>query len=108
MNVLPISLRPPLPTLRSVPSLKSCGAKSPEVSPITFHMSRPTVNAAATTAGCGSCLRLLARNRELELQLKVNKLVQATLRVADAEGARWSAPSLWVCAGDTAPRSRYP
>ena len=70
------------------------------MSPITFHMSRPTVNAAATTAGCGSCLRLLARNRELELQLKVNKLVQATLRVADAEGARWSAPSLWACAGD--------
>ena len=38
--------------------------------------------------------QLVARNRELELQLKVHKLAQATLRVAEAEEARWCAPRL--------------
>jgi hypothetical protein len=40
--------------------------------------------------------QLVARNRELELQLKVHTLAQATLRVAEAEGARWCAPRLSV------------
>ena len=40
--------------------------------------------------------QLAARNREVELQLKVHKLAQATLRVAEAEGARWYGPRLWV------------
>ena len=40
--------------------------------------------------------QLVARNRELELQLKVHKLAQATLRAAEAEGARWCAPRLSV------------
>ena len=38
--------------------------------------------------------QLAARNREVELQLKVHKLAQATLRVAEAEGPRWCAPRL--------------
>jgi hypothetical protein len=38
--------------------------------------------------------QLVVRNRELELQLKVHKLAQATLRAAEAEGARWCAPRL--------------
>jgi hypothetical protein len=36
---------------------------------------------------------LAARNRELESQLKVYKVAQPTLRAAEAEGARWCAPS---------------
>jgi hypothetical protein len=40
--------------------------------------------------------QLATRNRELELQLKVHKLAQATLRAAEAEGARWCAPRLSV------------
>ncbi len=38
--------------------------------------------------------QLVARNRDVELQLKVHKLAQATLRAAEAEGARWCAPRL--------------
>ena len=37
--------------------------------------------------------QLVARNRELELQLKVYTMAQPSLRVAEAEGARWCAPS---------------
>ena len=45
--------------------------------------------------------QLVARNRELELQLKVHKLAQATLRAAEAEGARWCAPGFrFTSAGD--------
>ena len=36
---------------------------------------------------------LAARNRELESQPKVYKMAQPTLRVAEAAGARWCAPS---------------
>ena len=46
--------------------------------------------------------QLVARNRELELQLKVYKVTQPTLRAAEAEGshrqARWCAPSFRMLA----------
>ena len=46
--------------------------------------------------------QLVARNRELELQLKVYKVTQPTLRAAEVEGshrqARWCAPSFRMLA----------